>query len=140
MHSIVTMMRKLRASREAYGLCTANGWYVTKHSAGIYSAKPRQGKWSRENPKVAQAELDAMPHPEVVEKPTGKGTIETYTVVTDRKGKRFSIIVGRDEQNRRFLAHTPHDDATLGRMMREEMLGRAGEISSDSPTNIFRFP
>ncbi|HEX3808920.1 MAG TPA: acetyl-CoA acetyltransferase [Rhizomicrobium sp.] len=139
MHSIVTMMRKLRAKPEAYGLGTANGWYVTKHSAGIYSTKPTQGKWSRENPTVAQAEIDAMPRPDVIEKPSGKATIETYTVVIDRKGKRFSIVVGRDEQNRRFLAHTPDDDNTLDRMMREEMLGRAGEVSSNGPTNLFRF-
>jgi acetyl-CoA C-acetyltransferase len=75
----------------------------------------------------------------VIEKSSGKATVETYTVVTDRKSKRFSIIVGRDEQNRRFLAHTPDDHATLDRMMREEMLGRVGDVTSDGPTNIFRF-
>jgi acetyl-CoA C-acetyltransferase len=139
MHSIVKMMEKLRHNRGAYGLCTANGWYVTKHSAGIYSAKPFEGKWQREDPKIAQGEIDAAARSEVIAKPGGKASVETYTVVTDRKGKRFSIVVGRDEHDRRFLAHTPDDDATLDRMMREEMLGRAGEVSSDGPTNLFRF-
>ncbi len=139
MHSIATMMEKQRRKPGAYGLCTGNGWYVTKHSAGIYSTKPVEGRWLRDDPKTYQRDLDALPHPEVIEQPIGRGTVETYTVVTDRKGKRFGIIVGRDEQNRRFLASPPDDNATLDRMMREEMLGRAGEVTPGTPTNLFRF-
>jgi acetyl-CoA C-acetyltransferase len=139
MHSIVTMLDRMRAKPGAYGLCTGNGWYVTKHSAGIYSTKPVPGRWQREDPKSYQRDLDAMTHPEFVEQPNGRGTVETYTVVTDRKGKRFGIVVGRDEQNRRFLANTPDDDATLDRMMRETMLGRGGEVVAGTPTNLFRF-
>ena len=47
-------------------------------------------------------------------------------------------MVGRDAQGRRFLAHTPDDDATLDWMMREDMLGRAGEVTPGA-TNLFRF-
>jgi len=111
---------------------------VTKHSAGIYSTAPREGPWQREDPKSYQKDLDAMAHPEVIEQPSGGATVETYTVVTDRKGKRFGIVVGRDAQDRRFLANTPDDDATLDRMMTEEMLGRAGEVTPGA-TNLFRF-
>ncbi len=139
MHSIVTMMDKLRGSPGKFGLCTGNGWYVTKHSAGIYSTTPRDGKWQREDPKSYQKDIDAMAHPEVVEKPEGKAKVETYTVVTDRKGKRFGIVVGRLEDGARFLANTPDDDQTLDWMMREEILGRAGAVTSDGPTNLFRF-
>jgi acetyl-CoA C-acetyltransferase len=139
MHSIVTMMEKLRGRPGAFGLCTGNGWYVTKHSAGIYSTVPKPGRWQRADPKTYQRELDAMAHPEVIEKPEGRATVETYTVVTDRKGKRFGILVGRDAQNRRFLANTPDDDATLDRMMREEMLGREGRVTTTTANNLFRF-
>jgi acetyl-CoA C-acetyltransferase len=139
MHSIVTMMEKLRSSPGKFGLCTGNGWYVTKHSAGIYSTTPTEGAWKREDPKSYQKEIDAEPHPAVIEKPEGAGIVETYTVVTDRKGKRFGIVVGRDAQNRRFLANSPDDDATLDRMMREDMLGRAGTVSATAANNLFRF-
>jgi acetyl-CoA C-acetyltransferase len=139
MHAIVAMMENLRAKPGAYGLCTGNGWYVTKHSAGIYSTKPVQGRWQPEEPNSYQRDLDAMPHPEFVEQPRGHATVETYTVVTDRKGKRFGIVIGRDEQGRRFLAHTPNDAATLDRMMREDMLGHAGDVIAGTPTNLFRF-
>jgi acetyl-CoA C-acetyltransferase len=138
MHSIVTMMEKLRSHPGAFGLCTGNGWYVTKHSAGIYSTTTTQGAWRRDDPKSYQEDIDGQAHPEFVEQTSGPATVETYTVVTDRKGKRFGIVVGRDAQGRRFLANTPDDDATLDRMMREEMLGRAGEVIP-GPTNLFRF-
>lgn len=139
MHSIVTMAEKLRAHPGRFGLCTANGWYVTKHSCGIYSTKPVEGPWVREDPYGYQKEIDAAPHPQLEEKPEGKASVETYTVVTDRRGKRFGLVVGRLGNGNRFLAHTPDDDATLDRMMREEMLGRAGEVSTGEPTNLFRF-
>ena len=139
MHSIVQMADKLRQAPGKFGLVTANGWYVTKHSAGIYSTKPTGGKWQREDPKSYQKDIDAMAHPTVVEKPTGAATVETYTVVLDRRGKRFGIVVGRLENGNRFLAHTPDDDATLDWMMREEILGKHGTVTPGEPTNLFRF-
>ncbi|HTO41158.1 MAG TPA: acetyl-CoA acetyltransferase, partial [Rhizomicrobium sp.] len=139
MHSIVMMADRLRQNPGKFGLCTGNGWYVTKHSAGIYSTRPVEGDWARENPAHYQVEIDAMPHPAVIESPQGPGRVETYTVITDRKGKRFGLIVGRTSNNERFLAYTPDDDETLDRMMTEEMLGREGVVSQEGPINLFRF-
>jgi acetyl-CoA C-acetyltransferase len=139
MHSIVTMMEKLRAAPGTFGLCTANGWYVTKHSAGIYSTKPTSGPWQREDPKSYQKDLDAMAHPEVVEEPDGAGTVETYTVVVDRRGKRFGIVIGRLKDGKRFIAHTPDDDATLNWMTSAEILGQHGTVTAGEQTNLFRF-
>jgi acetyl-CoA C-acetyltransferase len=139
MHSIVTMMDKLRASPGKFGLCTGNGWYVTKHSAGIYATTPTTGAWRREDPKSYQKDIDSMAHPEVVEKPNGNALVETYTVVVDRRGKRFGIVIGRLEDGKRFLAHTPDDDATLNWMTSSEILGQHGKVTSGEPTNLFRF-
>ncbi len=66
------------------------------------------------------------------------GEIETYTVVTDRKGRRFGLVVGRLENGVRFLAHTDDDEATLARMTGEEMLGREGSVAQVNNINIFR--
>jgi acetyl-CoA C-acetyltransferase len=139
MHSIATMTEKLRGAPGKFGLCTGNGWYVTKHSAGIYSTTPTPGPWEREDPATYQKDIDSIAHPEVVEKPSGKASIETYTAVTDRRGKRFGIVVGRLTDGRRFLAHTPDDEATLDRLTREDMLGCVGEVTCEGPTNLFRF-
>ncbi len=138
MHSIATMVEKVRSKRGSYGLCTANGWYVTKHSAGIYSTEPVKGAWKRTDPRTYQRDIDAEAHPRIEEQPSGAGRIETYTVVTDRKGKRFGIVVGRLEDGARFLANTPDDDETLNGMMREDMLGRSGTVTPGA-NNLFRF-
>jgi hypothetical protein len=96
LHAIAEMVGKLRERPGAYGLSTANGWFLTKQSVGIYSTKPVEGKWERQPPSVIQAQIDALPHPEIVEKPQGPATIETYTVVHGREGVRMGIVIGRD--------------------------------------------
>ncbi len=54
-------------------MVTANGNYLTKHSAGLYSTELTKGAWKREDPKKFQAELDARPRRRVETKPTGTG-------------------------------------------------------------------
>ena len=139
MHSIVTMAERLRAAPNTYGMTTANGWFLTKQSVGVWSTKPTQGEWRREDPKVMQARIDALPHPEIVDAPKGQATIETYTVSHDRNGYRLGIVIGRDGQGRRFVANTPADEATLRDLESREGVGRSGQVarSEDGRLNIF---
>jgi acetyl-CoA C-acetyltransferase len=139
MHSIAVTMRRLRAQPGAYGLVTANGWFLTKQSVGIYSTSPVEGAWAREDPAVIQREIDALPHPEIVERPEGAAVIETYTVCHSKDGYRMGIVIGRDAQNRRFVANTPADQATLMELEARESVGRRGRVgpSEDGRLNIF---
>ncbi|MBI1211566.1 MAG: acetyl-CoA acetyltransferase [Alphaproteobacteria bacterium] len=137
MHSIVTMMEKVRGKPGSFGLVTANGWYVTKHAMGIYSTLPPRNPWERENPKSYQTTIDAMAHPAVDPAPNGQGTVETYTVMHDRGGPKMGIIIGRLENGHRFVAHTPNDPQTLNGMMSREMLGTPGKVTAGEKTNLF---
>jgi len=139
MHSVVTMLDKLRGKPGSWGLCTANGWYLTKQSTGIYSTTPIEGTWEREDPAVIQRQIDALPHPAVVEHPTGPAVIETYTVVHTRDGYHMGIVVGRDEHDRRFMAVTPDDEDTLKSLETREGVGRSGTVSRhpDGKRNLF---
>ena len=143
MHSIATMMGKLRADRAAYGLVTANGWYLTKQSTGVYSRAAPKAPFERQDPGVLQRQIDALPHPSVTETPQGPAVIETYTVVHRREGPFMGIVVGRDEADRRFVALTPNDAATLASLEQGEQVGRTGrvgpgpETSPDAQTNLF---
>ncbi len=146
MHAIATMMGRLRADPGSKGLCSAVGWYNTKHSIGIYSTQPTEGAWTREDPARYQAEIDAGPKVELVAEPDGPGTVETYTVICGRSGPERGVIVGRLEDGRRFLALTPHDPALYERMMSEEVIGQTGRVESgqphtqpDVPVNAFQF-
>ncbi|WP_421737913.1 acetyl-CoA acetyltransferase [Caulobacter sp.] len=139
LHSIAEMMGRLRARPGAYGLCTANGWFLTKQSIGIYSTRPVDGDWTREAPSIIQARIDALPHPEIVDRPSGPATIETYTVVHAREGVRMGIVIGRDSEGRRFVAQTPDDPDTLLDLEAREGVGRTGVVGPhpDGVRNLF---
>ena len=138
MHSIAVMARKLREKPGSYGLVTANGWYLTKQSTGIYSTTRPDAPFEREDPKVIQRQIDALAHPDVIEAPQGAGRIETYTVVHRREGPYMGIVVGRDANDRRFVAVTPNDPATLAALEASEQVGRTGVVTStDGQTNLF---
>jgi acetyl-CoA C-acetyltransferase len=139
MHAVVTLMARLRAQPGSWGLSTANGWFLTKQSTGVYSTTPFEGPWEREDPAVIQREIDALPHPAVAEHPEGPAVIETYTVVHARDRYRMGIVIGRDEHDRRFVAHTPDDEATLKDLESREGVGRTGRVSRhpDGKRNLF---
>lgn len=139
MHSIAVMMERLRKDPGAYGLVTANGWFLTKQSTGIYSTRPPGKPFERQDPKVIQAQIDALPHPPVIEQPQGPATIETFTVVHGREGYMMGIVVGRDAEGRRFVAHTPSDPETLAGLEAQESVGRTGVVgqTEDGQRNLF---
>ena len=107
-HSIAEMMNVVRAKPGSFGMVTANGNYLTKHSAGLYSTEPTKGPWRREDPKKFQAELDARPKQSVNTAPSGTGTIETYCVAYGKDAPERGYIFGRlDGSGERFVAMTP---------------------------------
>jgi acetyl-CoA C-acetyltransferase len=138
LHAVATMMDRLRAAPGTKGLVTGLGWYVTKHSIGIYSAAPPACPWHREEPAAYQPELDAMPRPTLTLSPRGHGTIETYTVLHDRDGVPIrGVVIGRLEDGQRFLANTPDDRIVLEALMSKEGIGRTGTVSSSDGSNRF---
>ena len=139
MHSIAEAVRRTRERPGEFVMITGNGWYLTKESVGVYSTAPVEGRWEREDPAVLQAEIDALPHPEIVDRPQGPATIETYTVTHDRDGYRSGIVIGRDAHGRRFVAVTPEDRETLVDLESREGVGRTGVVGPhpDGRRNLF---
>jgi acetyl-CoA C-acetyltransferase len=137
-HSICEMMRRLRASPGSFGLVTANGNYVTKHSFGVYSTTPREGEWRRESPAVLQGELDALPKAPFTRMPSGRARIETYTVMHGKSAPEFAVVFGRlDATGERFIANTPADAATLIDLRDRDSLGRPGTVRHQDGHNTF---
>lgn len=145
MHSIASMIEKLRENPGKKGMVTANGWYITKHSAGIYSTTPNSAPWSREPAVKTQAKVDAQEKPQVAESYTGTGTIETYTIMHDREGIPISgVAFGKTDDNQRFLASLGNDAALLKRLIEKEIagnpvIGRKGKITAQEKQNLFEF-
>jgi acetyl-CoA C-acetyltransferase len=138
MHAIAAMVDRLRRMPASFGLVTANGNYVTKHAAGLYSTVSPSRPWEREDPNVLQHELDALPKTPFTEKPNGRAKIETYTVVHSKTGPELGIVVGRlAESGIRFIANTPNDPALFADLETRDALGRSGFVRPDGERNIF---
>ena len=137
-HAIATMLQVLRKHPGKKGLVTGLGWFITKHSVGLYSTAPPPRPFVREDPAVVQERLDAMPRPEVAVHAEGRGTVETYTVVHDRQGAPLrGIVIGRLEDGRRFLANAEGDPEMLAAGDREEAIGTRGWVCSKEGKNCF---
>jgi acetyl-CoA C-acetyltransferase len=137
-HAIAEMMRRVRGAPGRFGLVTANGNYVTKHAAGIYSTAPVRRPWQREAPSRLQTELDRLPKAAFTQTPHGAATIETYTVMHDRDGPAYAVLFGRlQDSGERFIANTPRDAATLIDLQQREGIGRPGTVHHRDGQNTF---
>jgi len=137
LHAIASMLERVRASGRR-GMVTALGWYVTKHAIGVYGPEPGPTSWAEPRPSL-QPTLDAMPPPELVERPEGPATIETYTIVHDRSGApERGLVIGRLADGRRFLAVVDGDRAVLEQLEAREGVGRSGRVRpGDDGVNRF---
>ena len=79
-HAIAAMVDVLRRDPGSVGLATGVGWYLTKHSLGLYSTEPPVGGFrhtARPDPAPARAAVAGY---------RGAATIEAYTIQYDRDG------------------------------------------------------
>ncbi|MGP0031872.1 MAG: hypothetical protein ACLPVF_15370 [Acidimicrobiales bacterium] len=123
-HGIAQVVGALR-QRAGVGMATGLGWYATKHSVGLYGARPPAGGFAWRN---VQAAVDALPQCRVDAAATGPVRIETYTVVFDREGHpERGIAACRTADDVRAWA-TVADADTLGELCAEEGIGRSGTL------------
>lgn len=140
MHSIATTMDLVRNKPGSFGLATGLGWHITKHSVGIYSNEPLNKSWQRKDPALYQSAVDAMPKPDFTETPQGRAEVETYTVLFDHQNQpRKGIVIGRLENQTRFVANTPDDSDIYQAMISNETIGSVGKVSTKEGLNRFEF-
>jgi acetyl-CoA C-acetyltransferase len=137
MHSIAEMVMALRKRPGAYGLVGANGGYLSKYSAGVYSTAPRE--WRTCDSSALQAKLDSAPRPKVAHEADGAAHIETYSVAYSKGAPASATIMGRlDKTHERFIAVST-DPATVARMVKEEPIGQAVTAQATPKGNRFSF-
>jgi acetyl-CoA C-acetyltransferase len=132
-HAVAAMLERVRAKPGSIGLCSGNGWYLTKHSAALFGSEPRPAR-----PRDAGAKaVGAEPLP-IANECSGTGRVEAYTVTYDREGApRRGIILGRLESGQRFVANTPHDRALLEALVARELCGAAGKVECQDGLGCF---
>lgn len=118
-HAIAEAVQRARRMRGRYILVGANGGFLSKYSAGIYSTRP--APYRSDDSRRLQADLDAEPAPPVTHRAEGWATIETYTVLHGKNGQQQGVIVGRLEKSgARFLANTERDDNLMRHLLEGE--------------------
>lgn len=134
-HSIAAMVDACRNDPGSVGLVTALGWYVTKHSVGLYSSRPSEG-FARVDPGGLQANVDATPSRKIAGSYGGDAILEATSVNFERDGTPIHAIVSAlSPDGRRVLANT-RDPETMVSMTEEAWEGRAVSISTDGDTNL----
>jgi len=141
MHAIASMVEKLRASPESLGLIGANGGLLTKHSVGIYGARPPRRPWQQPNDAELQGQLDLRPEVELETAPNGRASIETYTITYSKGKPSAGLIIGRmSDSGKRFVATTPPGDAdSLAELETTDPIGRSCFVLSTVDGNRIAF-
>jgi acetyl-CoA C-acetyltransferase len=134
-HSIAAMIDECRRDPGSFGVVTGLGWYVTKHSAGVYSTTPPAAGYRRADPKVTQAAIDALPRRVAAGAYDGPATVEASSIPFDRDGNpSLGIIALLAPDGRRVLANT-REPAVLKSMCEEEWADRTVAVRSDGTMN-----
>jgi acetyl-CoA C-acetyltransferase len=139
LHSLATMTDVLRDDAGSIGLVTGNGWYLTKHAASVWASAPPEDDTlpatARSEP--AEGARTRTPVP-VVEQASGRGEVETYTVLYARDGApERGIVLGRQEDGQRFIANTPVDAEVFAQFTEQEGVGLTGTLTHGDGLNRF---
>lgn len=126
-HSIAAMVDALRADPGAFGLVTALGWYLTKHSVGLYSTTP-PSSYAHAKP---QALVDDTPRRGYTGDYEGPVTVESYTVMHERDGSPVLGIVACLLPDGRRAWGNVYETGMLKAMTQEEFCGRAASLVND---------
>lgn len=138
-HAIAEAVARCREQPDSYALVTANGGYLTKHSAGIYSALPVEGAWRREPPSSYQRHIAALDSPKWVASAHGAAAIETCAVAYREGEPNLGLVIARLADGTRVPANVPPEDRTaLAALLRDDVVGMSGRIEPQHDRNRFR--
>lgn len=130
LHAIATMTERLRAAPGQRGLVLANGGWMTKEAAGIYSTA---------RPETFEPAASAAAPSETVNiaQAPGEGVIEAYTVIHGRAGPERAIAACRTKDGARFLA-TGGPEAVAPLRDEASQVGRAVRVETEGEVNTFK--
>lgn len=134
-HSIAAMVDACRRDPGSVGLVTGLGWYVTKHSVGLYSSHPPDKGFVAVDHTAVQRAIDTLPRREPAGQYTGAAQVEATAVVMERDGApNFAIVSLLTPDGHRALA-LARDRDVLDDMIRQPWEDRAVDVRADGDTN-----
>lgn len=132
MHAIAAVVEQIRQNRDIKALVTANGWYNTKQSVGVYGDKRETDAWQTSDNFQIQKNIDDQALPELQEKASGSMTVEGYVIRHNRNDQPYlGTVIGRLQNNRRTLAHIRAGVGDLLDMEKNELVGKSSRVVYD---------
>lgn len=134
-HAACAMVRKLRqgsGSEAKLGLLYGQGGFVTKHHGLVLSRQAPTQTLSQDTSVQAEADRHRSRVPEFVTEASGKGKVESFTVIYGRNGEvEHGVVMLRTESDARALARIrANDGVTLAHLLNMDRtpVGSTGEI------------
>ena len=132
-HAACAMVRKLRGGAKL-GLLYGQGGFVTKHHGLVLSPQAPPHALAQDTSVQAEADSSKGAVPEFVTEASGKGKVESFTVLYGRGGEvEHGVVMLRTAADARALARVPADDgATLAHLldMDRTPVGTLGDIAT----------
>jgi acetyl-CoA C-acetyltransferase len=123
-HAVAALVGRLREAPGSVGMSTALGWYVTKHTIGVYSTTPPTRPFAEiaaavERPQPRRATSDYR----------GEATVEAYTVPFGRDGAPEAAIVSALAPDGTRALVRPAEGDVIGELLDSDPLGREVTIA-----------
>ena len=109
MHAIASVVERLRADPGSLGLVLANGGFLSKEAAGVYSTTAPE-RWQPVSSAAIQAHCDAQEGPRLLSEGCS-GTIESWSVVWSKGEAQRGYALVRTSGGDRALAKTRRGEA-----------------------------
>ena len=143
-HAACAMVRKLRNGAKL-GLLYGQGGFVTKHHALVLSRQLAQEAIAQDASVQAGADRNKRAVPDFVTEASGKGAVESFTVLYGRGGEvEHGVVMLRTAEAARTLARVPpRDGATLAHLLNMDRtpVGSSGDIvTADDGVLEWRHP
>ena len=130
-HAACAMVRNLRNGGKL-GLLYGQGGFVTKHHGLVLSREAPKQALKQDTSVQAEADRNRRKVPEFVTEASGKGKVESFTVIYRSNGDvEHGVVMMRTDRDARALARVPANDApTLAhlRNMDRTPVGSIGDI------------
>jgi acetyl-CoA C-acetyltransferase len=130
-HAACAMVRTLRRGAKL-GLLYGQGGFVTKHHGLVLSRQAPAAPLAQDTSVQAEADRRRGRVPDFVTEASGKGTVESFTVIYGRNNEvEHGVVMLRTEANARALARVPASDAaTLAHLVNLDRtpVGSSGDI------------
>jgi acetyl-CoA C-acetyltransferase len=132
-HATCAMVRSLRNGAEL-GLLYGQGGFVTKHHGLVLSRRAPRQALAQDTSVQAGADRRKGAVPDFVAEASGKGKVESFTVIYGRNGDiEHGVVMLRTPENARALARVPaQDGTTLAHLMNMDRtpVGSLGELAT----------